>query len=264
MSVESPKLTVTSDAEAPSVAEPDVATPNAEARSMAEPDVAAPNAEAPSVASDDAESHRNWGNHVYKPKPSTSAEYARNALGHLKTVAHHKALVFDLARRAGIAGQGVVHDLSKLSPTEFLVGVEYFQGDRSPNAAERHDKGCSEAWMHHKGNNRHHYEYWTDMRDGGDGTLYGVPMPTRYLVEMMCDRIAACKVYKKNAYTDSAPLEYFQSELAVGNLPMHPDSAAFLYTLLSLVAQMGEDDALRYVREVIVKPRFVYSQNGRF
>lgn len=205
-----------------------------------------------------------WGNHTYKPKPATPAEFLRNAVHHFATISHHKALVFDLARQAGIAGQGITHDLSKYSPTEFLVGVEYYQGDRSPNAAERHDKGYSEAWMHHKGANRHHYEYWTDMRDGGDGTLYGVPIPTRYMIEMLCDRIAACKVYKKDAYEDSAPLEYFQSELAVGNLPMHPDSAAFLYVLLTLVAQMGERDALRYVRDNIVKPRFVYSENGTF
>lgn len=41
----------------------------------------------------------------------------------------------------GLYKQGLTHDLSKYSPTEFLVGARYFQGDRSPNNAEREEKG---------------------------------------------------------------------------------------------------------------------------
>ena len=45
-------------------------------------------------------------------------------------------------------------------------GIPYqgqvFPGDRSPNNAERGEKGYSSAWLHHKGRNRHHYEYWID------------------------------------------------------------------------------------------------------
>ena len=79
---------------------------------------------------------------------------------HFKTITKHKLLVMEGCFKVGLYWQGITHDLSKYSPTEFLVGARYFQGTRSPNAAEREAKGYSEAWMHHKGRNRHHYEYW--------------------------------------------------------------------------------------------------------
>ena len=82
---------------------------------------------------------------------------------HFKTITKHKLLVMDGCFQVGLYRQGLTHDLSKYSPTEFWVGARYYQGDKSPNAAERAEKGYSEAWMHHKGRNRHHYEYWTDM-----------------------------------------------------------------------------------------------------
>lgn len=197
--------------------------------------------------------------------PASSAKrLLSNAWHHLGTVSHHKWLVFELCVRCGIPLQGLVHDLSKFSPDEFLVGVHYYQGDRSPNAAERHEKGISRAWIHHKGRNKHHYEYWTDMREGGDGTLYGSLIPTRYVVEMFCDRIAASKVYSKEAYRDSSPLAYFQRELSAGNLPFHPDSAAFLYVLLEHLAEYGENETLNYIRTTIIEPRFVYAPGATF
>ena len=82
---------------------------------------------------------------------------------HFKTITKHRWLVLKGCFRVGLYAQGLTHDLSKYSPTEFRMGAKYYQGTRSPNAAEREDKGYSEAWMHHKGRNRHHYEYWTDM-----------------------------------------------------------------------------------------------------
>ena len=88
---------------------------------------------------------------------------AKKAWGHLKTITRHRFLVMVGCFRVGLIRQGLTHDLSKYSTTEFLEGARYYQGTRSPNAAEREDKGYSEAWMHHKGRNRHHYEYWTDM-----------------------------------------------------------------------------------------------------
>ena len=81
--------------------------------------------------------------------------------------------------RLGLYWQGLTHDLSKFSPVEFWAGVKYFQGDRSPNDAQRRDKGYSASWMHHKGRNRHHFEYWTDYGVSGEGII-GVEMPKKY------------------------------------------------------------------------------------
>ena len=78
---------------------------------------------------------------------------------HFRTITYHKYLVMKGCFAVGLYRQGLTHDLSKYSPAEFLVGAKYFQGNRSPNNAEREEKGYSSAWLHHKGRNRHHYEY---------------------------------------------------------------------------------------------------------
>ena len=123
--------------------------------------------------------------------------------GHLKTITHHRHLVMRGCFRMGLIWQGLTHDLSKYSPTEFFAGVRYFQGSRSPNTAEREANGYSLAWMHHKGRNRHHFEYWTDLSPV-TRTYEPVDMPVRYLCEMVADRIAACKTYQGAAYTDAS------------------------------------------------------------
>ena len=82
---------------------------------------------------------------------------------HFKTITQHKEKVLEHCLRCGIPWQGLTHDLSKYSPTEFIPGALYYQGNRSPNERERELFGASAAWMHHKGRNRHHFEYWTDV-----------------------------------------------------------------------------------------------------
>ena len=158
--------------------------------------------------------------------------------GHLKTITHHRHLVMRGCFRMGLIWQGLTHDLSKYSPTEFFAGVRYFQGSRSPNTAEREANVYSLAWMHHKGRNRHHWEYWTDF-SVEKGGYAAVPMPRRYLAEMLCDRMAASKIYKGAAYTDGAPLEY----LMRGKMrdKMHPDTLALLTRFLTQLRDEGED-----------------------
>lgn len=172
----------------------------------------------------------------------------KNSVHHFKTITSHKLLVMHYCFKIGLYRQGLLHDLSKYTPIEFLNGVRYYQGFRSPNDAERADKGYSEAWMHHKGRNKHHLEYWTDYRIGGvKGTMYGVKMPLNYVLEMFCDRIAASRIYNKDSYTDDMPLTYF---LKGKSSPMlHPETAAFLEKLLRLLAVQGEDKALRAIRK---------------
>ena len=128
---------------------------------------------------------------------------------HFKTITYHKYLVAKGCFGVGLYKQGLLHDLSKYSPSEFWVGVKYFQGDRSPNNAEREDIGYSSAWLHHKGRNKHHYEYWIDYnsRAKAEDIMIPVPMPKKYIAEMVMDRIAASKVYMGKDYTDASPLQ---------------------------------------------------------
>ena len=144
--------------------------------------------------------------------------------------------------RVGLYRQGICHDLSKYSWTEFRVGCRYYQGTRSPNNAEREERGYSSAWLHHKGRNRHHYEYWIDYSLDGSGTLTGMKMPVRYVVEMFLDRIAASKVYRGSEYADRDPLEYYEKGKA-GAL-MHPETRKLLEKLLFMLAEEGEEKTL--------------------
>ena len=169
---------------------------------------------------------------------------------HLHTVNHHRWLVLKGCFRVGLYWQGLTHDLSKYSPTEFLVGARYYQGNRSPNAAEREEKGCSQAWMHHKGRNRHHYEYWTDMLPG-TGVYSSVPMPRKYLAEMVMDRIAACKTYQGKAYTDGSALAYLLRSKEKSLL--HPDTLQQLEFLLTMLRDQGEKETFRYIKKDLLK-----------
>ena len=85
-----------------------------------------------------------------------------NIYKHLRTVGRHRREVMKNCFRAGLYWQGLTHDLSKYSPEEFWISCKMYQGTRSPNEAERELKGYSTAWMHHKGRNKHHFEYWND------------------------------------------------------------------------------------------------------
>lgn len=171
---------------------------------------------------------------------------------HFKTITYHKWLVLKGCFAIGLYKQGLLHDLSKYSPSEFWVGVKYYQGDRSPNNAEREDIGYSTAWLHHKGRNKHHYEYWIDysMRRVESG-MEPVPMPDKYIAEMLVDRIAACKVYLKDQYTDKAPLEYYQKSKSAPLL--HEYTRKMLELLLGMMAEKGEKATFAYVKGELLK-----------
>ena len=178
---------------------------------------------------------------------------------HLKTINHHKWLVLCGCFRVGLYWQGICHDLSKYSPSEFRAGAKYYQGTRSPNAAEREDKGYSEAWMHHKGRNRHHCEYWTDMNR--ETKVYApIPMPRKYLAEMVMDRRAACMTYQGKDYTDASALRYYERGLERNF--MHEQTNRELQFLLTMLAEKGEKETFRYIKEVVIpgKP-FPWEEN---
>lgn len=172
------------------------------------------------------------------------------AWGHFKTITRHRHLVMKHCFQVGLYGRGLLHDLSKYSPTEFRVGAKYYTGTRSPNALERDELGYSQAWMHHKGRNKHHFEYWTDL-DKETLVYTAVPMPTKYLVEMVMDRIAACKVYKGKEYTVSSPIEYL--EKAKDSQLLHPDTRQKLEYLLTMLRDRGEKDTFHFIRTVVLK-----------
>ncbi len=181
----------------------------------------------------------------------------KKTVGHFMTITKHRLLVRRNCFQMGLIRQGFTHDLSKYSFAEFWRGARYFQGTRSPNARERELYGFSSAWLHHKGRNKHHFEYWIDMYDRNqDGTGSGIvpaPMPDRYVAEMIADRVAASMVYKGDAYTPRASLEYFEKEKLVAKKLIHPDTMNKLEFFLTMLAEQGEAATFKYIREIFLK-----------
>ena len=156
--------------------------------------------------------------------------------------------------KVGLYRQGLLHDMSKYSPAEFWVGCRYFQGNRSPNNAEREEKGYSSAWLHHKGRNKHHYEYWIDYGLEGEPMLTGMKMPKKYVAEMFCDRIAACRVYQGEKYTDASPYDYYQK--SKDHILINQETSDLLDRWLLLLKERGEDAALPQIRQELKDPEY--------
>ncbi len=169
-------------------------------------------------------------------------------IGHFRTITKHRHAVIRNCRRAGILCQGLRHDLSKYSPTEFIPGVKYYVGTRSPNELERADKGYSAAWLHHKGRNKHHFEYWSDYNPV-ERRVGPVKMPLRYVIEMVCDRIAASKIYLGEQYTDASALEYFVH--GKSHRVIHPETSDLCERLLTMLANEGEEKTFAYMRRLL-------------
>lgn len=128
---------------------------------------------------------------------------------HWNKVRTHRKWVRRYCWGMGLYWQGLTHDLSKYSPTEFMESVRFYQGTSSPIDAAKRAKGYSDAWFHHKGRNKHHYEYWMDNFDlGGENIV----MPYKYFAEMVCDYLAAGRAYMGKNFSYTAEYEWWQNK----------------------------------------------------
>lgn len=114
-------------------------------------------------------------------------------------------MVWKLCCMAGEPWRGFMHDWSKYSPTEFWESAKYYTGKFSPIQACKNENGYSKAWLHHKGRNKHHHEYWYDYSTNQQTLV----MPYKYAVEMICDNLAAGMVYNGKNWTNQTQLEYW-------------------------------------------------------
>jgi hypothetical protein len=156
-----------------------------------------------------------------------------NLVKHIVLVIKHKHAVFINCAKCGILFRGIVHDMSKFFPSELFESAKYYQGNRSPIGVCRRTNGVSYAWLHHKGRNKHHIEYWLDPE------CEVTPlMPYKYAVECVCDKIAANKTYKGKDYTTDMPLEHWQR---YGNkVNGNPKTMEFIETVFVDLANHGE------------------------
>ncbi len=189
-----------------------------------------------------------------------SINYLKNAAGHFRTITEHKMTVMNECFSVGLYRQGLLHALSKYSPEEFRTGVLYYQGTRSPNNAEREATGKSLAWLHHKGRNKHHFEYWIDFGPNIEEGMKGGEMPLRYVIEMAMDRIAACKTYQGDNYTDESPYRYYSRRKEY--MVIHPKTRHELEVILKMLAEKGEDYTFAFIR-ALLRREFVREADER-
>ena len=162
----------------------------------------------------------------------------KNVVGHFCTITKHRWVVFKLCMKLGQPWRGLVHDLSKYSPTEFWEGVKYFNGHHSPISDCKKDKGYSEAWLHHKGRNKHHADYWYDVENPEQLPI----IPYEYMVEMICDKLAAGIVYEGKNWTKEYELQYWLNERE--SFPVNEKLKKFITEVLEQVSQNGIDSTL--------------------
>ena len=164
--------------------------------------------------------------------------YLKNIVGHFMVITRHKWVVFKLCCKVGQPWRGLVHDLSKYSPTEFWEGVKYFNGKHSPITDAKKDKGYSQAWLHHKGRNKHHTDYWVDL-SAPDKTPI---IPYQYVAEMLCDKLAAGMVYKGKDWTKEYELDYWLNER--DKTHVNDQVEALITEFLTQVSKDGIDKVL--------------------
>lgn len=183
--------------------------------------------------------------------------YIINFFKHFHTINKHRWYVFLYCVKAGIPFRGLVHDLSKYSPVEFFEGVKYYNGHESPINFAKIEKGYSYARLHHKGRNKHHFEYWEDINET---ERYGVFIPYKYIVECICDRLAAGKVYLGKNFNNKEPLEYWNNNKKKGLIKIHPGIIEFIETVLTKISVDGIDASLnsKYLKKTYYEIRKKY------
>ena len=134
--------------------------------------------------------------------------------------------------------RGIKHDLSKFSRIEFSEAKEYYNGKESPINICKKKKGYSPAWLHHKGKNDHHYQYWVDDFDHGGKALR---MPYEPAVEMVCDYLGAGRTYMGKDFTYRKELQWWENKSHPDNhMLMHEDTVLFVTIIMNALANLEE------------------------
>ncbi len=118
-------------------------------------------------------------------------------LQYLWYVLRHKWYVLIECSKRGIVWRGIMHDMSKFRPDEFIPYARYFYGDygvknicpaKWANPGDKFHKtknAFDRAWLKHLYRNPHHWQYWI-LQNDTDGREI-LEMPIVYINEMICD-----------------------------------------------------------------------------
>jgi len=176
---------------------------------------------------------------------------------HFKVIAKHKWVVMKLLFRLGLWKQALLHDNSKFLPSEFFVSARFFTGTVSPASKEKEAYGYSLSWQHHQNHNPHHWEYWIDSNSDSydkDPVMYPVQMPLKYVLEMVCDWIAAGQVYEKEKWSQDAPYNFYLKKN--GRLLIHDRTWALVHCLVELIRFKGIDGFINGWKDITMVPTY--------
>ena len=154
----------------------------------------------------------------------------------------------------GIPLQGITHDLSKFSLTEFLESIKFYQGGKSsPIPAAKKAQGYSLAWQHHKGRNKHHYEYWTDNYDSGTTCI---KIPYKYVLELVADYLAAGRTYRGKDFTFVDEYEWWMK--CKDYRKIHEDTKQLITKMLYMLAYRKDANEVFKIYKNLNRNNFIY------
>lgn len=121
-------------------------------------------------------------------------------LRYARYVARHKWFVFQAGLRLGVPiHQLIVHDWTKLRPSEWRPYVAHFYGKSSPTTREGYyhqpdlaKVAFNTAWLRHCMDNKHHWQRYAMVSEPGAEPVV-IPMPRRFIREMVADWSGAGK-----------------------------------------------------------------------
>ena len=144
-------------------------------------------------------------------------------------VIQHKWFVFIECCRLGVIYRGVVHDLSKLRPSEWFPYVHSFYNPDGSKRNVRDETGYYDptkmgaefdrAWLFHQHRNPHHWQYWLLTQDKNKNKE--MPMPDTYRKEMLADWRGAGKAQGK-------PNTYKWYLANKDKMKLHPETRAWI------------------------------------
>ena len=195
-----------------------------------------------------------------------SKNIVSNFFKHIKLVCKHRWLVFRFSLKLGIPFRGFMHDFSKFSYDEFWESVKYYDGKISPITRCKQTEGYSKAWLHHKGRNKHHFQYWVDLGTKGVAPV----IPYKYMAEMICDKLSASITYNGKNWNNSSEYEYWKHEKT--RTIINPKIENFLEEVFLEIKDKGIDKTINkkhikalYKRHCIDdKTEYVYEFHGEW
>ena len=100
----------------------------------------------------------------------------------------HKWNVFVECLITGQPIHGILHDLSKFLPSEFIPYARFFFAKDKTNIykeTDEKDLNFLKGWCYHQKRNKHHWNYWVCINRKNE--IIPIPMPAKYIAQMLAD-----------------------------------------------------------------------------